>query len=63
MICCPSCGKWNNEETGFCSSCGMMNIVCPKCSRLVSKEDAFCGYCGENFIEAKEKAKKLEDWG
>lgn len=50
---CPNCHKKYDDETNFCSNCGL-NLndyynymrVCPICNSLVPKDDRYCAVCG-----------------
>ncbi len=59
---CNQCGKENNNDAKFCSSCGFPikkadsspnatpiienQILCPNCGTRIDPEDKFCGKCG-----------------
>lgn len=51
---CPSCGRWQDRETAYCSVCGSaMDRQCPDCGAHCPMDSRFCPACGMK-LEADE---------
>ena len=53
---CPACGRWQNQEAAYCSTCGStMGRKCPDCGTGCSADARFCFACGAKLDGAGAK--------
>lgn len=50
---CPACGRWQNREAAYCSTCGStMGRKCPDCGTNCPTDTRFCSACGARLEDA-----------
>ena len=52
---CPYCGAQMNDDSLFCTECGIQipqGIVCPHCGASIGENDAFCQNCGKRVDDS-----------
>ena len=49
-LCCPKCHTVIEEDSSFCSTCGIKIVRCPECGAIYTENDKFCQICGSKLF-------------